>query len=103
MADHLPPQIEADGNGRLRVVGELTRHTATEALRRFDRLSAGLDEWVVDCSGCEPVDSAAVAWLIELRKRAQRLGRPLRFEALPPAVLGIARMSQVEDLLAPAD
>ncbi len=103
MADAPSLQLQVDSNGRVRVEGALTRHTVMDALRRFDRLARDLPRWIIDCSGCEPVDSAAVAWLIELRKRARKLGRPLRFEALPPAVHSIARMSQVEDLLAPAD
>lgn len=101
MADTPSFTLELE-DGRLRLRGELTRHTAMEVLARFEQLAGNLSEWVIDCSGCDPVDSAAVAWLIELRKRARRQHKPLRFDALPPAVLGIARMSQVEALLAPA-
>ncbi len=101
MAENAPLQIQVDGDGRVRVEGELTRFTAMQADRRFNELARDLPQWTLDCSGCDPVDSAAVAWLIELQKRARRLGRPLHFESLPPAVLSIARMSQVEDLLAP--
>jgi len=102
MADGDRFRLRLDDDGCVHVEGELTRHTAMEALRRFDRLASDLDRWVIDCSACDPVDSAAVAWLIELRKKARAGGKPLRFESLPPAVHSIARMSQVEELLAPA-
>lgn len=95
------PHLRRAEDGRVLIEGELTRHTAMQALREFDRLARDLPAWIIDCSGCGPVDSAAVAWLIELRKRARREQRELRFESLPPAVHSIARMSQVEDLLAP--
>jgi ABC-type transporter Mla MlaB component len=101
MADGDRFRLRLDDEGRLHVEGELTRHTAMEALRQFDRLASALERWEIDCSACDPVDSAAVAWLIELRKKARVSGRPLRFESLPPAVHSIARMSQVEELLAP--
>jgi ABC-type transporter Mla MlaB component len=90
-------------DGRLRVEGELTRHTVMRALREFDDLARDLPRWIVDCGACGPVDSAAVAWLIELRKRARREQRSLRFESLPSSIHSIARMSQVEGLLAPDD
>ncbi len=102
MADSTLFSLELE-DGRLSLRGELTRRTVMQALARFEQLTEGMSDWVVDCSGCDPVDSAAVAWLIELRKRSRIQRKPLRFEALPPAVLGIARMSQVEDLLAPAN
>ena len=99
MADSAPLQLHLDEGCRVRVEGELTRHTAMRALREFERLARDLPEWNIDCSACEPVDSAALAWLIELRKRARREQRPLHFEQLPTAIRSLARLSQVEDLL----
>ncbi len=99
MADSTQLRLHLAEDGEIRLEGELTRHTAMRALREFERLARDLPEWRLDCSACDPVDSAALAWLIELRKRARQQRRPLRFERLPAAILSLARLSQVEGLL----
>ncbi|MCC7326679.1 MAG: STAS domain-containing protein [Burkholderiales bacterium] len=55
---------------------------------------------VVDLAGLAHVDSAALAVLLALKRRAVGERRPLEFVALPPALDSLARMYGVDELLA---
>ncbi len=91
--------IERLAPDRLRAVGELGFATAAQALR------AGLEqivrdgEQVVDLSGVTTGDSAGVAVLVEWISAAATAGVALRYENVPPQMLAIARISDLEDLL----
>ena len=91
--------IERVAPDRLRATGELDFLTATDALR------AGIDqigrdgEQVVDLSGVTAGDSAGVAVLVEWISIAAAAGMGLRYENVPPQMLAIARISDLEDLL----
>ena len=54
----------------------------------------------VDLSGAVAVDSAAVAVLLALRRRAAGEGKPLIFIHVPAALTALADLYSVEDLLA---
>ena len=54
----------------------------------------------VDLSGAIGVDSAAVAVLLALRRRAADEGKPLSFTHVPAALSALADLYSVEDLLA---
>ena len=54
----------------------------------------------VDLSGAIGVDSAAVAVLLALRRRAADEGKPLFFTHVPAALSALADLYSVEDLLA---
>ena len=54
----------------------------------------------VDLSGAVAVDSAAVAVLVALRRRAAEEGKPLVFIHVPAALTALADLYSVEDLLA---
>jgi phospholipid transport system transporter-binding protein len=56
-------------------------------------------EGIVDCSGIAPVDSAAVAVLLALKRRAVEAKRPLAFPGLPPALKALVNVYDVEALL----
>ena len=53
----------------------------------------------VDLSGAVAVDSAAVAVLLALRRRAADEGKPLFFTHVPAALTALADLYSVEDLL----
>jgi phospholipid transport system transporter-binding protein len=57
---------------------------------------------VVDCAGIAVVDSAAVAVLLALKRRADEAGRPLAFTNLPPTLRALAELYGVEEFLAPS-
>lgn len=54
---------------------------------------------VIDLSGLEATDSAAVALLLEWKNWARQSGREVRFENPPHALRTIAGLSQVDELL----
>jgi phospholipid transport system transporter-binding protein len=92
-------QLETVAQGRYRVKGELSFATVgalLEASRKDFEGAAALD---IDLSGVEHSDSAGLALLIEWLRLAKRAGKRLSYSNLPPQLLAIARMSDVDDLL----
>ena len=86
---------------RLEASGELSFATAAEALRLgVEHLNHSSDH-VVDLAGVTAGDSAGVAVLVEWIAAAAAAGRSLRYENVPPQMLAIARISDLEDLLLP--
>ena len=86
-------------SGLYRVSGSLGFVTATGAHAQLRRcLSAG-GSIRIDCSGLERIDSAGLAVLLDLVALARDQGTDLRYVALPPSVLRLARLSGVEGLL----
>ena len=55
---------------------------------------------IVDFSGLMQADSAALAVMIALKRRATAEGRPLRVTGLPASLRSLAVVYGVEDLLA---
>ncbi|MCB1624053.1 MAG: STAS domain-containing protein [Pseudomonadales bacterium] len=94
-------QVRSTADGKLTVVGELSFRTARSACRDGERAlnASSVPIVTVDCVGVTRADSAGVAVLIEWLRYARRAGRELRFENLPAAVLAIARISEVDQLL----
>ncbi|MEP7206091.1 MAG: STAS domain-containing protein [Casimicrobiaceae bacterium] len=56
-------------------------------------------EGIVDCSALHPVDSAAVATLLSLKRRARVEGCPLTFINITPSLHTLADLYGVEELL----
>ncbi len=71
-------------------------------------LAAGLDAIdagqaaVIDLAGVAASDSSALALLIEWLSVAKATGKELRYENIPTQLSQLARLSEVEELLAPA-
>ncbi|MEP7181774.1 MAG: STAS domain-containing protein [Betaproteobacteria bacterium] len=87
------------GGGRWLGTGALTSVNAGGVLEAATALPLPSDG-VVDCGGLGAVDSAAVAVLLALKRRAGEAGRPLRFVNLPPALAALASLYDVEGILA---
>ncbi len=83
----------------IRVKGELTVATVMDALRQFSRECKALPRWVIDFTQVSKVDSSAIALLVELKRNALKNKKEIAFIYLPAALLQIARLSQVENLL----
>ncbi|HTU65341.1 MAG TPA: STAS domain-containing protein [Steroidobacteraceae bacterium] len=88
--------------GRVVVTGELTFATAREAREAGTRLleGSGARQFVIDCAGVERADSAGLAVLLDWKSWARRKSRPVTFENLPPSLVAIAKISEVDGLLA---
>lgn len=88
------------GHGRFGVEGAMTLATVT-ALRgsgqqAFARTTGPLE---VDLSAVGRADSGGLALLIDWLAWANAVGRSLKFSGLPAALLALARLSDVEDML----
>lgn len=92
-------RIEPQGDGRLLASGALDFSTAADALPAgLARLAAGRD-WTIDLAGITSGDSAGLAVLVEWLSTAHARGSQLTFAGVPPQMLAIARISDLEELL----
>jgi phospholipid transport system transporter-binding protein len=98
----------ADGAGRFVVAGDGRRWTFSGALTIADARSA-LEaasalplpaDGVVDCAGIEAVDSAAVAVLLALKRRAALEQQPLKYANVPDALRDLGELYGVAEILA---
>jgi phospholipid transport system transporter-binding protein len=93
--------LRSAGDGRFALKGALTLSTVA-ALRSQGRhaFADAAGDIVVDLGGVERTDSGGLALLVDWLAWAQAAGRKLEFSALPEALRALARVSDVEDLLA---
>jgi phospholipid transport system transporter-binding protein len=87
----------ADGD-RWAFRGVLTFDDATSVLAAADLLPLPASG-VVDLSGLAHADSAALAVLLALRRRAAAEERSIAFAAFPPMLDSLARVYGIEDIL----
>jgi phospholipid transport system transporter-binding protein len=81
--------------------GTLTFDDATAVLRAAAALPLP-PSGRVDMAGLSHADSAALAVLLALQRRAQAEGRKLAFEAIPQVVVSLAHVYGIEGMFAPA-
>jgi phospholipid transport system transporter-binding protein len=95
--------IEQGGAG-LVARGELTFATARAARAAGQRALLSVSSAVVpiDCAGVTKADSAGLAVLLDWLGAAKSGGKMLRFEHLPSAIVAIAQISELEELLVAA-
>ena len=88
------------GGGRFRLVGVVNMATVTglrsAGLRAFAQGKGAIE---VDLSGVGRADSGALALLIDWLAWARAARRTLKFSSPPAALLALARLSDVEELL----
>lgn len=79
----------------------LTIKDARAALLALEpAVGEGRAELVIDASSLVAFDTAAIATLLELRRQAQAAGRSLSVRGAPPAMVELAGLYGVADLLA---
>lgn len=87
--------------GQVAVTGELTFASARDARQLgvmvLESSSAG--RIVVDCSGVTKADSAGLAVLLDWLAWGRRRSRAVSLQGLPPSLIAIARISEVDQLL----
>jgi len=95
------PFTLAAGEGALLAEGPLTfasaRHARDLGLTALAR--GGTGPLVIDCKGITASDSAGLTVLIDWLAAARAQQRSLRFTHLPPGLLAVGRISEVEELL----
>jgi len=87
----------ADG-ARWTYAGELTSANAGAVLAAAGGLKLPGDG-EVDLTDVEGIDSAAVAVLLALKRRAAEEDRPLRFVGIPASLASLAELYGVEEIL----
>jgi phospholipid transport system transporter-binding protein len=78
------------------IQGELSFRTAPALLDRAGELTA---ESALDLSGVSKADSAGVALLLELTRRAKKQGRPLALGGVPSQLRELIRFFDLESAL----
>lgn len=96
----VPGAFAADGD-RWRFAGTLTFDDATAVLAAAQALPLP-PSGRIDMSGLEHADSAGLAVLLALKRRAAAERRTLAFEGMPPVLASLARVYGIEDIVAPA-
>lgn len=83
------------------VSGELSMHTAADAVREGENVIRQAEgELVFDLAALRDCDSAALAVLLEWRREAARAGRALHWRNVPERLRQLARISELESVLA---
>ena len=99
---HARASISESSPGHVVVTGELSFASAREA-RQLGILvleSSRADRIIVDCSGVTRADSAGLAVLLDWLAWSRRQSRAVSLQNLPPSLIAIARISEVDGLLA---
>ena len=95
--------IDAADDGVLRVSGALVFANAAELLRRAGPLLTRSGPLTIDLAAVGDCDSAGLALLLEWIDLGRQRGVAIRYRNIPDALLGIARLSNVVELIAPSD
>lgn len=88
----------SDDQSRWTFEGALTFDNAAAALEASKALALPVSGRI-DLSGLRTVDSAALAVVFALKRRASADHRELVFEAIPPGLVSLARVYGVDGLL----
>ncbi|MGO9036601.1 MAG: lipid asymmetry maintenance protein MlaB [Steroidobacteraceae bacterium] len=92
--------LETTADGRARIVGSLVFTTVNALLPAgSDAIRRGQAS-VIDLAGVAESDSAGLALLIEWLSVAHGAGRSLRYDNIPSQLHQLARLSEVEELIA---
>ena len=92
-------EIATTSPGRLTARGALTFTTAKRAWAQGLATLRKAGGITIDCAAISQTDSAGLAVLLDWLAEARRAGRSLRYEQLPQGLLGLARISSVDELL----
>jgi phospholipid transport system transporter-binding protein len=96
-----PFRLVASANGVLAAHGPLTFATARLAHEHGLESLAGAagGGLEVDCAGITSSDSAGLAVLLDWLATVKRAGGQLRYRHLPPGLVALGRIGEVEELL----
>ena len=91
--------IQRAADGRLQASGVLGYVTAGRALPAgLDLIPSGAT-CTIDLSRVTEADSAGLAVLVEWLATAKARGTVIRYQGIPPQILAVARISELESLL----
>ena len=96
-------EFQPQGDGRFRIEGELSFHTAGAALARSRKLFRDHAVIELDLSGVRRADSAGLALLLEWVNWARHSAREIEFHHIPAQLMAIAEISEVDHMLRRAE
>ena len=100
MTDTEAATVRDEGDGRYSVAGEMTVASVTRLRSRgLMAFAGGRGPVSLDFGQVTRADSGGLALLVDWLAWAQAAGRAMSFTSLPASILGLARLSDVEDLL----
>lgn len=85
--------------GLCRLQGTVDFTTASAALHQTAELVISHQRLVIDMSGLQRCNSAALALIIELLAVARRAGHDLSFREIPRGISELARVCQIDSLI----
>lgn len=91
--------IKTEGDDIIKIRGEMTFDTVVELMSAIQKLIKNTHQLVFDLSGITRSDSAGLALMIDLFKRAQHKKRDVYFLNPPKQLLAIANVCGVENFL----
>lgn len=91
--------LRNQGDGRFEILGELSFQTAVSALEQSKAVFSQHSIIEIDLAGVTRVDSAGLALMLEWVNWARNSAHDLRFSNIPPQIVSIAQISEVEDML----
>jgi phospholipid transport system transporter-binding protein len=93
-------QLELGSDGRVRITGSLGFTTVSALLATgTDAILTGRAA-VIDLGAVTASDSSGLALLIEWLSIAKQAGQPLKYENIPRQLVQLARLSEVDALIA---
>lgn len=93
-------ELKDNGDGRFQLVGDMSFATAEAILRESEGLFEDYTRIEVDLSRVGKADSAGLALLLEWITWAIQTVREIRFVDMPERVVSIAKVTEVDSLLA---
>lgn len=93
-------RIEALGAGRFRLTGVLNAVTVVDLLKQSRSCFAGVTRIDLDLGAVPESDSAGLALLLEWLRMARLANQQIKFSNMPAQISALARISEVDDLLA---
>ncbi len=96
-----PGRLRAAGDGRFELSGDVGFADAARLLAEGDAAFAAQPMVEVDLARVANVDSAGLALLLEWSLSARDAGRAIAYRNLPSAIVSLAGISDVAELIAP--
>jgi len=93
-------KLEAIGGGQFRVSGQLDAASVVNVLKESRSRFAESKAVDIDLGAVTESDSAGLALLLEWLRLSRVDGRVIRFHNIPPQICALARISEVDELLA---
>ena len=95
-------RLEALGAGRFRVGGVLNATTVVDLLKQSRERFRGVTRIELDLGAVSESDSAGLALLLEWLRLARHANQQIQYANMPAQISALARISEVDDLLAAA-